>query len=83
MKAKAKPKPVEAAPTPEPTAPTPEAPAPPPAKKKGKKEFDDKNEINKARNSPFKDYVITSGSYFGSDWTSPWTNSRDISRLVQ
>ena len=46
------------------------------------KSFDDKNEINKARNSPFKDYVMTSGSYFGSDWTSPWTNSKDIEKLV-
>lgn len=46
------------------------------------KSFDDKNEINKARNSPFKDYVITSGSYYGSDWTSPWTNSQNIDKLV-
>jgi radical SAM superfamily enzyme YgiQ (UPF0313 family) len=46
------------------------------------KEFDDKNEINKARNSPFKDYVMTSGSYFSSDWTNPWTNSKVIEKLV-
>jgi hypothetical protein len=46
------------------------------------KEFDDKNDINRARNSPFKDYVMTSGSYFGTDWTSLWTNSKDIEKLV-
>ena len=45
-------------------------------------EFDNKNEINKARNSPFKDYVMLPGSY-GSNWTSPWTNSTDIDKLVR
>lgn len=44
--------------------------------------FDDKNEINKARNSPFKDYVIAPGSAFGTDWTSPWTESKKIGVLV-
>jgi hypothetical protein len=46
------------------------------------KEFDDKNEINKARNSPFKDYVMLGDSFFGSNWTSPWTNSKDVEKLV-
>jgi radical SAM superfamily enzyme YgiQ (UPF0313 family) len=45
-------------------------------------EFDDKNEINKARNSPFKDYVVKPGAY-GSNWTSPWSNSDDIDKLVR
>jgi len=47
------------------------------------KAFDDKNDINRARNSPFKDYVMTSKSYFGSDWISPWADSRDIGKLVK
>jgi hypothetical protein len=46
------------------------------------KEFDDKNEINKARNSPFKDYEIVGDSFFGSNWISPWANSKDIEKLV-
>jgi len=45
-------------------------------------DFDDKNEINKARNSPFKDYVVKPGAY-GSNWTSPWSNSEDIDKLVR
>ena len=44
--------------------------------------FDDKNEINKARNSPFKDYELLPGSY-GSNWTSPWSNSDEILKFVK
>jgi hypothetical protein len=44
--------------------------------------FDDKNEINKARNSPFKDYVVRPGTSYGTDWTSPWTNSDQIGEIV-
>jgi radical SAM superfamily enzyme YgiQ (UPF0313 family) len=46
------------------------------------KGFDDKNDINKARNHPFKDYVMKPGSYFGNDWTSPWGDSKTIEKLV-
>lgn len=46
-------------------------------------EFDNKNDINKARNSPFKDYVVKQGTSYGSDWTSPWSNSADIDKLVR
>ncbi len=45
-------------------------------------EFDNKNEINKARNSPFKDYNVLPGAY-GSNWTSPWSNSVDIDKIVR
>jgi radical SAM superfamily enzyme YgiQ (UPF0313 family) len=44
--------------------------------------FDDKNDINKARNHPFKDYVIRPGTSYGTDWTSPWTNSDQIGKIV-
>jgi radical SAM superfamily enzyme YgiQ (UPF0313 family) len=45
-------------------------------------DFDNKNDINKARNSPFKDYILKAGTSYGSDWTSPWCNSDDIDKLV-
>jgi radical SAM superfamily enzyme YgiQ (UPF0313 family) len=38
---------------------------------------DDKNEINRRRNGPFKDYVVTDRS-----WTSPWSTSDRMIKLV-
>lgn len=46
------------------------------------KENDNKNEINKARNGPFKDYVHDADVPFGNKWTSPWSNSESIAKLV-
>jgi radical SAM superfamily enzyme YgiQ (UPF0313 family) len=44
--------------------------------------FDDKNDINRARNHPFKDYVLVPGTAYGTDWTSPWANSDEIGKMV-
>jgi radical SAM superfamily enzyme YgiQ (UPF0313 family) len=41
-------------------------------------ENDDKNEINKHRNSPFRDYIID-----GYRWTSPWGSSTEFNDLVR
>jgi radical SAM superfamily enzyme YgiQ (UPF0313 family) len=46
-------------------------------------EFDEKNEINKARNSPFKDYVVDPSVAYGSIWTSPWSNSETMDKFVR
>jgi len=41
-------------------------------------DLDNKNEINKARNGPFRDYEVRSAS----DWTSPWHNSAEIEKIT-
>lgn len=39
---------------------------------------DDKNEINRRRNGPFKDYEV-----YGTSWTSPWSTSDRMIELVR
>jgi hypothetical protein len=42
---------------------------------------ENKNEINKARNNPFRDYVLLSND--SRDWVSPWANGKQILELAR
>jgi hypothetical protein len=42
---------------------------------------ENKNEINKARNDPFKDYTLLSSD--SRDWVSPWANGKEILELAR
>jgi len=41
---------------------------------------ENKNDINKARNNPFKDYVVIDRF---KDWTSPWSTSKEMKKLTR
>ena len=43
-------------------------------------EQDEKNEINKARSGPFKDFKVSRSD--SGLWVSPWTNSANMDKLV-